>query len=251
MKKRTVFSFLMIILLISALTVWSGCLKVGPRGPQGPEGSEGTEGPEGDEGEQGPNGLMGPQGPQGEQGEPGDPGKNNYVDSIVINGPDTGSGASNLIMYSPWQQFSASAWTNPVVINGLNMREYVINQPDITDSILNAGAVLVYVDIPGNSQPLQLPQIVKINGTAVQYLTYQLKLSQIIIQFYDMNDGNDPGTFGGSNYTFRYVIVPGNVHITVAFNHNRYNSLPVHFVSGPLPHYHHYNEVCQYYGIVP
>lgn len=246
MKKHAVFNFLMILLLIGAVTAWSGC---GPQGPPGPQGPAGKEGPEGQDGEEGNPGPDGPQGPQGTQGEPGEPGDNNAVDTVFINGSGPDSGSSSIMMYSQWQQFSVSGWSNPAVINGFNMREYVINEPDITNSILNSGVVEVYVNIPGWGQPQQLPLIGEIKGTTYQYLTYKLKLSQIIIQFYDMNDNNDPGTFGGSDYTFRYVIMSSTVPITVGFSHNRNNSIPVHFVSGALPDYRNYNEVCQYYGI--
>jgi hypothetical protein len=122
---------------------------------------------------QGPAGVTGPQGPQGETGPAGPTGPS---------GSKGDTGTANVI-YSQWDSSFSG-------VSGI----WAV--PQITQSILDSGAVLVY--FRGNNGVFQLNFA---NNSGV-YILYSIKLGQITLIAYGTNL---------ASFVFRYVIIPGGV----------------------------------------
>ncbi len=145
---------------------------------------------EGDVGPQGAKGDQGTQGDQGEQGEQGEPGTANVI-------------------YSDWISFDAADWTLPSNFFGQMRRTYPIEEAAITESILNAGTVAVYVKFTGTATIIQpLPVEQPITQTKSQVLNHNIQLGMINLLLFNQDDILDPGTIGTGN-SYRYVIIPG------------------------------------------
>jgi hypothetical protein len=202
-------SFLSIMVIFMSL-VLSACDDpeeiIGPQGDQGPQG------------EQGPLGEQGPEGPQGDQGPEGPPGTAN-------------------VLYSEWTAFSLTEWSEPVSYFGQMRRTYTVESEDITEEILENGAVMVYVRFVSTFSTIQpLPVIGPITkSTEDQVLNYYLQLEELIFLFHNLtNRDQDPGRIGSGNQ-YRYVIIPGG---TTSFKKN-------------YPDLNDYHAVMKYFDIDP
>jgi len=186
----------LIPVLILAVLILVSCTKAGPQGPAGNTGGAGPQGPAGPQGNQGP------------------------------------AGNANVI-YSNWTDFNIANWSGSMNEFSLTIRQYPIAETKITNNILDSALVLVYVKFIGIPTPQALPLIDPITIAKPQYLGDELSAGEIIIVFYDINDTNDPGTFGTGN-EYRYIIIPGSALARR---------------SSPGPDYKDYQAVCTYYGI--
>jgi hypothetical protein len=140
--------------------------------------------------ETGPTGPTGPQGPAGP------------------------AGTANVI-YSPWIGFDAANWSATAIIEwGRNTRFYYDSIPEITQNILDQGAVMVFFKAAGIPEPQPLPLLTFNLSIAVnQYLNFRLNPGLMTITFFDVDDTDDPGIFSGTPSTnaYRYIIIPGGV----------------------------------------
>lgn len=179
--KTLSFKSAMLALCTASVLFITSCSKTGPAGPAGAQGLQGTAG------------AQGPAGAAGAQGVPG-----------TVN-----------VMYSAWTGFVEATWAAPINEFGKNVRYYPIPVTQVTDSIINTGVVLVYLRVPStNIVPSLLPQtFYSFTQTGNQYMGFNLLAGQIKIKFFNIDNTNDPGSFG-SLVEYRYVIIPGGVKIT-------------------------------------
>jgi hypothetical protein len=166
-------SLLLPLAWILVVVLFFGCSKAGPAGATGPQGSQGS---------------AGPTGPQGD------------------------TGTAN-VLYSQWTDFTAANWSASVSEYGQALRLYTISASAVSEGIIDSGVVVVYLRM-GNLPPQILPVIIyNITETFDQYLGYGLTLGNITIDFYNLNNNTDPGTFTSTNgqIVYRYIIIPGGV----------------------------------------
>lgn len=172
------------------------------------------------EGPEGPTGPAGPQGPQGEQGP---------------EGPQGPAGTANVI-YSDWTSFDEDNWSAAFSSFGQTKREYPVDEPEVTQDIIDQGTVAVYVRFGGTPDRISiLPVIEPISSFDDQVLDFDLALETIIITFHNLLDNSvDPGTINPAT-EFRYIIIPGGTAANKAAS----------------PDINNYYEVMKYYGITP
>ncbi len=170
----------MIVLFTASVLFLTSCSKKGPEGPQGTQGNAGAPGP------------------VGSPGTKGDPGTANVI-------------------YSAWTAFNGANWQAAVNEYGKSVRYYPITATAITNDVLNNGVVLIYMRVTGNGiGPTLLPQtFYGFTQFVNQYIGFNLSTSQIKIKFFNIDNNNDPGTFG-SFVEYRYVIIPGGVTTTTS-----------------------------------
>lgn len=181
---------LLSLLLLAIAFIAVNCTK---EGPEGPAGATGPQGPTGATGATGPTGPTGPAGPAGPTG------------------PTGPAGTANVI-YSPWTDFVTANWAAAVNEFGKMVRNYPAAAPGVTASIITSGVVIVYWRDIGLPNPQQMPSIsYNITQAVNQYLGFALLPGQIQIKFFNIDNTNDPGTFGGPGNSYRYIIIPGSV----------------------------------------
>lgn len=115
---------------------------IGPPGPQGPIGTQGPVGPAGSQGVPGPQGEQGPRGQTGPTGAPGVNGEDGIDGSDGKNGTDGADGKdgnANVKVFN----FIRPQYTNP--------RGWVDLYTKFTDEQIANSAILVYIQITGNS----------------------------------------------------------------------------------------------------
>lgn len=173
---------------------------------------------------EGPEGIQGNTGQQGPQGNPGAKGD---------------KGTANVI-YSAWTTFNTANWQAAVNEYGKSIRYYPINTTAITADVANNGVVLVYMRISINHiGPLLLPQtFYGFTQFVNQYIGFYATVGQIKIKFFNIDNANDPSTFG-SNVEYRYVIIPGGVTTTSTSIENQSSQLD----------YKDYNAIKAYYNL--
>ncbi len=146
----------------------------------------------GDAGPTGPAGATGPAGPTG----PG--------------GPAGPTGTANVI-YSNWTSFTAANWVAATEF-GKVLRRYDVTATGVTAAVVNNGVVLVYVRFVGQVNPAALPySTYNITQAVHQALTYRFLVGTINVLFFNLDNNNDPATFGGAGNDYRYIIIPGGV----------------------------------------
>jgi hypothetical protein len=170
MRKLTLLSCLSLVIAVMI----TSCTKEGPEGPVGASGSQGATG------NAGPAGPAGPQGPQG----------------------------TTTVVYSPWFAFAAADWVDSTSGAFGGISRAIRNAPAITQTILDQGVVLAYVNLAGIQQlPVNLPSPFPDNFI-VQLGTF-ISLSKLIFYF------ADPITADASGINFtgqlRYVVIPGSI----------------------------------------
>ena len=155
-----------IFLFIAAVAFISSCSKEGPTGPQGPQGVEGPQGPSGD---------------QGIQGIPGQDGNAN-VHSYTYD-----------VFTSDWNQVAPNYGVD-------------LSVPEITQSILDDGAVLVYLS-NGSGGWMPLPYTSWYSGYARLYKANILYEDVTIwVLDSDLTQTPNPG-----DRTFKIVVIGGSV----------------------------------------
>ena len=231
MRKFKLLSLLAFALVFIAIS----CTKEGPEGPAGatgPQGPTGIGGPAGPTGPAGPSGPAGPTGPTGPQGP---------------------AGTANVI-YSPWTAFTDPNWSASTVdIFGKTARRYTAAAPGITATILSQGTVLVYFQGGGSPGTVRILPYTTFNftHTVTQVIEPSLVTGAIQINFWNVENNNDPGTFTGTPGTpptgniYRYVIIPGGVAggKTTGIGGTNYNAEQLK----AMP----YNQVCRLFNIQP
>jgi hypothetical protein len=182
----------------------------GPTGPQGPQGPQGEQGPQGPEGPQGPQGAQGPQGPEGPQGPQGTPGTANVI-------------------FSEWVALSELEAASDTTVVGRNYRKYDLPAPDLSQDIIDEGAILVYFRLSG--VVLQLPST--FGGANPIYITFS-PFQPGVLSILSQNLDN---TATGLNLAIeiRYILIPGGVAAGTA----------------NTPPSNDYHAVMGYYGIEP
>ncbi|MEO6612050.1 MAG: hypothetical protein ABIT05_08015 [Chitinophagaceae bacterium] len=197
MRKFRLLSLLLVTIAFLAVN----CTK---EGPEGPAGAAGPQGPAGTPGTTGPAGPAGPAGPTGPAGATG------------ATGP---AGTANVI-YSPWTPFTAPNWSATTVdIFGKTARRYTAAAPGITATMLSQGTILVYFQGGGSPGTVRILPYTTFNFTQPvnQVIEPSFVVGSILINFYNISDNNDPGTFTGTAGTpptgniYRYILIPGGV----------------------------------------
>lgn len=194
--------FRLLSLLALAITfIAVSCTKEGPEGPAGVQGAQGTQGlpgPAGPTGPQGPTGPAGPTGPTGPQGP---------------------AGTANVI-YSPWTAFTAPNWSATTIdIFGKTARRYTAAASGITATMLSQGTILVYFQGGGSPGTIRILPYTTFNFTqpVTQILEPSFVPGAIQINFWNVENNNDPGTFTGNpgppatGNIYRYILIPGGV----------------------------------------
>lgn len=135
-SKKSLLRFLLVFL-------FAGCsLFEGPEGPQGdpgPQGEQGLQGEQGEEGPQGEQGEQGPQGEQGEKGEPGAPGEDGNANVLV---------KTISVANSNYEDDYLSAKHSNNTLFFFPAKVAKIEDPDITEDIIDNGLVLAYIEVP-------------------------------------------------------------------------------------------------------
>lgn len=204
------------VLLISIIYV-AGCREI--EGPQGPQGEQGPQGGQGPQGEQGPQGAQGEQGPQGDQGPQGEPGQDGNANVIV---------REVQLSNSDYANSTITILTGPSSTLGRNAKTATVDEPLVTESILENGMVLAYMKMPiGHSTtnfrwgPLPF-SILNFNGTYHFKYTYGYELNRVLFQYYfEPNGDNSAPNVYNSNVppqTYKYVIISGHVGARMALS---------------------------------
>ena len=195
MRKFRLLSLL--VLAIAFISV--NCTKEGPEGPAGVSGVQGPAGPVGPTST-----VPGPIGPTGPAGATG------------ATGP---AGTANVI-YSAWTPFIIANWSaSTISIFGKTARQYSAPAPGITATMLSQGAILVYFQGGGSPGTIRTLPYTTFNFTQTvnQYIEPSFIPGTIQINFYNLDNNVDPGTFTGSpgppvtGNQYRYVLIPGGV----------------------------------------
>ena len=139
-------------------------------------------------------GDQGPAGPAGADGQDGTPGTANVI-------------------YSNWTSFVAANWQQQVDFAGDTVQLYGITASSITSAIVTTGAVLMYVRFGGSSVVEALPLVrpILIADPQIKELFYRYTTGNITVEFRNIANANNPGTFGGTGNDYRYIIIPGGV----------------------------------------
>lgn len=191
---------LLSLLLLAAVFIFVNCTKEGPEGPVGATGAQGPAGANGPAGAAGPQGLTGPAGPAGPIG------------------PQGPAGTANVI-YSPWTAFTAPNWSAAIDVFGKTTRRYTAAAPGITATMLSQGTILVYMQGGGAVGTVRTLPFTTFNFTQAvnQHLEPSFVAGEIRINFFNLDNNNDPGTFTGTVGTpptgniYRYILIPGGV----------------------------------------
>lgn len=130
-------------------------------------------------------------------------------------GPAGPAGTANVI-YSPWIAFDGANWSAATMEYGNNIRTYNDSVPEITQNIIDGGAVLVYFKLYGLGYPMPLP--FTYNGLTTpginQHFSYRLLEKVLSLVLYNLDNTDDPGFIDNTpppgNF-YRYVIIPGGV----------------------------------------
>lgn len=228
----------------------------GPQGIQGEKGEQGEQGPQGEQGEQGPQGEQGEQGeqgPQGEQGEPGRPGtpgrqgepgqqgapgKQGIPGQQGAPGPQGEKGdpgADGIVQIIAKTitltntdyvngTYSVMTTTGNLQMNSILARVATIDDPDITQDVMDNGMVLVYMRVPVNSSFSNymwtgLPfHYQGLEGAVTVYhrnynFGYYLNKLSIAYYFSRNYEGNIPVVYNVTvpTQTYRYLIINGHV----------------------------------------
>ncbi|MBL0132237.1 MAG: collagen-like protein [Chitinophagaceae bacterium] len=176
MRKFRLLSLL--VLAIAFISV--NCTKEGPEGPAGVAGVQGPAGPVGPTST-----VPGPAGPTGPAGATG------------ATGP---AGTANVI-YSAWTPFLLANWSAGTInIFGKTARQYSAPAPGITATMLSQGAILVYFQGGGSPGTIRTLPYTTFNFTQAvnQYIEPSFIPGTIQINFYNLDNNVDPGTFTGN-----------------------------------------------------
>ncbi|MGH7669323.1 MAG: hypothetical protein ACRENQ_07490, partial [Gemmatimonadaceae bacterium] len=165
----------------------------------GCKGADGATGPQGAQGTQGTPGVQGPQGPAGT--------------ANVISGSDTATDAD----WSTGTTQIGFSGSNNSTSYGKPARYLDIPVTQLTDSVYNAGAVLVWMQADPVVNPNSLVQLpwdfVFLSATSEYHYDLALTSGNIRVLFFIQNL-NDPTDFGNplgvtqATRIFRWVIVP-------------------------------------------
>jgi hypothetical protein len=216
-SKKSLARFLLFFLL-------AGCsLFEGPEGPQGEPGPQGEQGPMGEQGEQG---TPGEQGPQGEQGVPGEQGPQGEKGDKGESGDPGEDGNANVLIktitltdqdYAD-DYLSAKHTNNTLFFFPAKIAN--IEDPDITEEILNNGLVLAYIRVPiglgfSPTQWTALPYTYRhINQIYTGNYSSAHSLNTFSLAFYFTR--NDEGSMPNirdwtvPDNSIKYVIISGN-----------------------------------------
>lgn len=145
-------------------------------------------------------------------------------------GPAGPAGTANVI-YSEW--FNPDTWTS-VNYFGVAERQFTMSTPELTQEIIDNGAVLVYMRFAGIAPQInQLP--VTVADVNYRFL-FRAQAGSITVAFYSVsNPGTDPGAIPSSNVV-RYVLIPGGVLDEITQLNGSIDSMP-------------YGELCDLFGI--
>lgn len=156
------------------------------------------------------------------------------------NGTNGTNGNANVI-YSTWIGFNNAFWSPVLNEFSKTVRLYAAFAPNLTQGIIDSGAVLVYFKTIGTPQPQPLP--ITYNWPPMRYLGFRLRPDTIKIVTYHLDDNDDPGIFNGSPSTnaYRYIIIPGGVQAAVSVKKQQipYEKLKLM----------QYENVCEYLNI--
>jgi hypothetical protein len=203
MKPLNLNTLVFIRLMLAAFVFYGLVSCEGPEGPAGATGQAGPQGVAGPAGTQGPAGPAGPQGPEG---------------------------AANVIS-SDWKSLT---WTEAPPFS-----TSTVTAPEITESVLNQGTVLLYWRTTPTGTSIKLMPTPVYNTTTGELgyiIDYSIRIGSLLV-FH----GVPSGTLSGAatafpNATVRYIVIPpsgssGRVKYPFDFDD--------------------YEAVCEYFGINP
>ncbi len=120
-------------------------------------------------------------------------------------GEEGPAGTANVI-YSPWFLSTTMSWADSNMANYSNAKRAIHNAPGVTQAIIDQGIILCYTKgEAAGAGPYQLPLL-----TANNYLVSFIPAVSKIIFFTSKIGGGATNPFS-SNYSFRYVLIPGGV----------------------------------------
>jgi hypothetical protein len=173
---KLIIKYLSIIVIAMLLIVVTGC--EGPEGPTGPEGPQGEQGP------------AGPLGPAGEDGEDGEDGNANVI-------------------YSDWIALSTLSAPADTTVLSRNYTRWHIPAEQLSQEIIDGGAVLVYFRLLG--MITQLPYTVaSISDFDEDVLITFAPFAPGQITILSQSLDNTPFSLNSSS-EFRYLLIPGGV----------------------------------------
>jgi len=141
----------------------------------------------GDDGLQGPEGQQGPQGPEGQPGAQGP------------EGPGDADGNANVIV-SEWKLATGHKDT---IMDGSQMKIATLTSPELTESIIEKSAIMVYINYGGGT--FTLPYTSNATGrTSTISFFPQIKKIRPIRLTHDNNTPINLSTF----MNYKYVIIP-------------------------------------------
>lgn len=163
--------YILLLPVFAALFLTTGCTKEGPEGPQGPQGLQGTAG------------AQGSQGPAGAQGP---------------------AGTANVI-YSNWLSFQQAQ--RDTVIDGTNLKCNHIPAPQLTQTIIDRGAIQVYMRFLTSIMPLPYTSDAG-PGNIASTASFIPKPGLLLLTRYTHNNS---ASIGFGSVQFRYILIPGEV----------------------------------------
>lgn len=196
-----IYGFFRLTLLVLACYGLVSC-----EGPEGPAGATGQSGPQGVAGSAGPQGPAGPAGPQGPEG------------------------AANVIS-SDWKSLT---WTDAPPFS-----TSTVTAPEITESVLNKGTVLLYWRTTPTGSSIKLmptPIYNTTTGVMIYIIDYSIRVGSLLIFHGTPTIESQGAATAFPNATVRYIVIPpssssGRVKYPFDFDD--------------------YEAVCEYFGINP
>lgn len=152
--------------IAAILILGSACKKDGPAGPQGAQGEQGAPGPQGQTGAQGPAGTA-------------------------------------KVIYSDWISGSGFADSS---FDGSNYKVCYVPAPEIVDSILQKGTVLMYLSFGQGNFVLPYTSYAGANASVISFIP---AAGKIIITRFTLDNSRSVAL--ATTLKYRYVIIPGGV----------------------------------------
>lgn len=141
----------------------------------------------GDDGLQGPEGQQGPQGPEGQPGAQGP------------EGPGGADGNANVIV-SEWKLATAHKDT---IMDGSQIRVATVAAPELTESIIEKSAIMVYIKFGGGNFILPYTSYAGSRTNTISFFPKKEKIRPTRFA----HDGGNTISLGGQ-ILYKYVIIP-------------------------------------------
>lgn len=144
---------------------------------------------------------------------------------MILYGPKTASGwgvGTNLkadarVLYSGWK---TAVRYKDSIMDGTTMRIAHIYSPQLSETVIQSAAILVYLDYGGGAFPL--PYTSRAGGR-ISTIAFKLKLRELVLYRFVHDGGALLPLSTGINY--RFVIIPSNLYVSLKRRNIDFNNI--------------------------